>query len=266
MIVAIPFFIFYHTYMGALMMQVLGVVAVYELTSAVGMKKKIAAAAPFYLAAVGMPLLIYFERTRDEFFGYSTIAFFVIALYILTFAVFSKGKIKVDGAAILYIMSFYVLVSFNSLYGLRHTEKGVYIYLLPFIASWATDIFAYFSGRLFGRHKLIPDVSPKKTVEGAIGGFVAAIALTLLYGLIIDLCTDVKVHYLLLAAAGALMSAVSMAGDLIASLVKRHCGIKDYGRILPGHGGILDRFDSVLAAAPMLIILYKLPIGFALFV
>ena len=264
-IVIIPFFIFFQTFAGAAFMMILGALSVYEISSVSGLKEKWPLLIPFYLAAVGVPLLAFFEATRPDFFKLCAIAFFLLAMYILTAAVFSKGKLKVDDAAIFFTMCFYVLVSFNSILMLRHERDGVCLFLLPFYVSWATDIFAYFSGRLFGRHKLIPDVSPKKTVEGAIGGLVVAVAAMFLYGFVVGKISGLRPNYLLLAASGALMSIASMAGDLIASLVKRHYGAKDYGWLLPGHGGILDRFDSVLAAAPMLIILHQLPIGFNLF-
>lgn len=265
LIVIIPFFVFFHTYAGTALMQILGILSIYELSSAVNMKTKFVSTVPLYLAAAGIPLLIFFESTREDFFKYCAMIFFVIAVYMLTAAVFSKGKIKVDDTAVLFTMCFYAVISFNSIYSLRHESKGEFLYLLPFCASWMTDIFAYFSGRLFGRHKLIPDVSPKKTVEGAIGGFLISVLSTVLYGFLVGCFSDAKPQYLFLIIAGALMSAASMAGDLIASLVKRHYGVKDYGWILPGHGGVLDRFDSVLAAAPVLFILYELP-GFSLFV
>ena len=261
----LPLLIFSHTYAGALMAQIFGVLSVYELLRTTGLLKKWFVGIPMFLLGAGLPLLIYFPQTRGEFYRYFAIGFFLAALIILTIAVFSKGAIKIDDCAIFFVMCFYAMISFDAIYLLRFEQNGVFLFLMPFGVSWFTDIFAYFSGRLFGRHKLIPDVSPKKTVEGAIGGFVCAVGLTMLYGLIVDLCTAVRPNYLLLLLAGALMSLVSMAGDLIASLVKRHYGVKDYGFILPGHGGVLDRCDSVLASAALLIILHDLPLGFQLF-
>ena len=263
-VIIIPFFIFFHTPAGAVLMAALGVLSVYELSSVSGLKEHWPLLIPFYLAAVGVPLLVTFEETRPDFFKYIAILFFILAVYLLSAAVFSRGRLKVDDASVFFTMSLYALISFNSIYLLRQEEQGVYLFLLPFLTSWITDIFAYFAGRMFGRHKLIPDVSPKKTVEGAIGGLIFAVIFTMLYGLIVGLIGDLRPNYLLFAAAGVLMSVVSMAGDLIASLVKRHYGAKDYGWILPGHGGILDRFDSVLAAAAFLTILHQLPISFDL--
>lgn len=263
--VLLPLLIFSHTYAGAFLMQLLGILSVCELASATGLLKKWWMSAPLLLAALGLPLLIFFEGQREKFFEYGAIIFFIIAFYMLSVSVFSKGKIRLGDCAILFTMCFYTLISFNSIYLLRFEHEGKFLFILPFCVSWITDIFAYFSGRLLGKHKLIPDVSPKKTVEGAAGGLLFAVVFMVLYGLFVGLFTSAEPKYLPLIIAGILMSVASMAGDLIASLVKRHYGIKDYGKILPGHGGILDRFDSVLAAAPLLIILYDLPFGFQLF-
>ena len=141
-----------------------------------------------------------------------------------------------------------------------------YIYLLAFVGAWVPDTFAYFTGCLFGKHKLIPDVSPKKTVEGAIGGIVfctiAFVVFALVYNrLLLSDPTQVNAMPVesfralpvwLMAIVGVLSAVVSMIGDLSMSVIKRHYGVKDYGKILPGHGGFLDRFDSVLAVAVIL--------------
>ena len=263
-IIIAPFLVFFDTYAGAALIQIAGVICPYELLNATGLQKKWFLAVPLYILALGLPLLVYFKE-NENFFRYSAVIFFLLSIYMLTVSVFSKGKIQVDNTSVLFTMSFYVLMSLNCLYLLRTEEQGALLYMLPLVTSWSTDIFAYFSGRLFGRHKLIPDVSPKKTVEGAVGGFVCSVGITVLYGLLMKIFFEASPNYLNLIIAGTLMSIASMAGDLIASLVKRHYGIKDYGWLLPGHGGALDRIDSVLAAAPLLMILHELPMGFALF-
>ena len=115
---------------------------------------------------------------------------------------------------------------------------------------------AYVVGSLFGKHKLIPEISPKKTIEGAIGGVVSATVAYLLFGLILDLAIpNIEVNYIILVLFGLVLSVVSQLGDLIASLIKREHNIKDYGKLLPGHGGIMDRFDSIMAVSTILLIL-----------
>ena len=137
---------------------------------------------------------------------------------------------------------------------LRYMNNGVYLFGMVFIGAWVSDSMAYFTGRLIGKHKLAPTLSPKKTIEGSIGGIVFTVAAFVLYGLIIEGVSDLSANYLLLAIMGGVLSAVSQIGDLWASLIKREYGIKDYSKMLPGHGGVMDRFDSVLSISTILMI------------
>ena len=132
----------------------------------------------------------------------------------------------------------------------RQGDAGVYLYGLIFIGAWMTDTGAYFVGVLFGKHKLIPKVSPKKTIEGAFGGILGCIVGFVLYGFIIQSICDVKVNYVAMIVVATVISVVSQFGDLVASYIKREREIKDFGFIFPGHGGVLDRFDSIIAVAP----------------
>ena len=118
---------------------------------------------------------------------------------------------------------------------------------LTVIVAFGTDIFAYFSGYLLGKHKLCPSISPKKTVEGAVGGLLGSMVLTLVF--LYFFSPDLLLHGLWIGFMGSLLSQV---GDLVASMFKRKLGIKDYGTLIPGHGGILDRFDSVLFTGPFI--------------
>ena len=118
-----------------------------------------------------------------------------------------------------------------------------------------TDIFAYFCGLAFGKHKLIPDVSPKKTVEGSIGGIIFCAIGYIVYGIIVSRVFDVEMNIFALGIFGLIISVVAQIGDLSASLIKREFGVKDYGSLFPGHGGVLDRFDSVIAVSCVLMIL-----------
>ena len=117
-----------------------------------------------------------------------------------------------------------------------------------------------------GKHKLIPDVSPKKTVEGAIGGVVFCTLAFVLYGFVLTVVIDgIQANYLAFVCVGIVLSVVSQCGDLVFSLIKRKYGIKDYGKLMPGHGGILDRFDSVIASAPFVLLMFDLSGIFRLF-
>jgi phosphatidate cytidylyltransferase len=139
----------------------------------------------------------------------------------------------------------------------REARGGEYYWYFIFIGAWATDIFAYFSGMLFGKHKLIPAVSPKKTVEGAIGGTLFCIIFFVGFGAIINYFTQYNISLITLVIAGLLSALVAQIGDLAMSVIKRTYGIKDYGTIFPGHGGVLDRFDSILAVAVVLAFFLK---------
>ncbi len=217
----------------------------------------------YIIAGATMFTACYFTAGDGDIFGYGMMAmvfllgaFMVLLLYLFAVTVFSKGKIAIDAAAVFYTMTFYVTCSFASVMFLRSMEGGQYLYLLPFIGAWVSDTFAYFTGRAIGKHKLIPEVSPKKTVEGSIGGIVFTAVAFVAYGGIVSKTGSFSMNYVGMAVTGAVLSVVSQIGDLSASVVKRHYGIKDYGKLFPGHGGVLDRFDSVLATAPVLFLLH----------
>ena len=162
-------------------------------------------------------------------------------------------------ACVATMMTIYVSFSMASILLLRDLGPdgaiGSKIYLLAFIFAWVPDIGGYFFGRFLGKRKLIPDVSPKKTVAGFVGGIISAVAVSSAYGFIIGLRFDHLSSCALLGGLAVVCAVVSVCGDLLASLVKRHYAIKDYGFIFPGHGGVMDRFDSVIAVAPFLYIL-----------
>ena len=152
----------------------------------------------------------------------------------------------------------YIIGGFTAIVSIYDRELGgEYIYMLVFIGSWVTDTFAYFCGMLFGRggkHKLIPDVSPKKTVEGSIGGIVFCIIGMIIFGIVVEAISSYEANLLALALAGLVISVVAQIGDLLMSVIKRTYGIKDYGKLFPGHGGVLDRFDSILAVSVVLMV------------
>lgn len=162
---------------------------------------------------------------------------------------------KMGGAFFFAALIPYFLSTFIRL---DQMEGGKYMILTPLIAAFLSDAFALFAGMLFGKHKLAPELSPKKTVEGSVGGVVGSVAGMLVYGLVIQVFFRFQVNYLLLTLYGLLGSGVAQLGDLSFSYIKRQYKLKDFGNILPGHGGILDRFDSVIFCAPLIEILWRL--------
>lgn len=148
--------------------------------------------------------------------------------------------------------SIYVFLLFYFLILIENSDNSIYIWTV-FLTAFGTDIMAYFIGYAIGKHKLCPALSPKKTIEGAIGGIVGSVAFNLVFSLIVF-----KEFPLWLILFSIIGSVVSQLGDLSASLIKRKLGVKDYGKLIPGHGGILDRFDSVLFVAPILYIFLNL--------
>ena len=150
----------------------------------------------------------------------------------------------------------YLLLSLLRIFQM-HYHHGSFIVLLPLLAAWGADTCALFSGMLFGKHKLAPVVSPKKTVEGAVGGVVGGAVLVLIAALIMNRTLGLEMPLWSAVVLGAVGAVLGEIGDLSFSVIKRQTGIKDYGHIFPGHGGVLDRFDSVLFVAPFAELLFR---------
>ena len=183
----------------------------------------------------------------------SIVASFLFALFIIsTFFVLNNKNTPIDicitFAGIGYICIFleYIILIIDTI---PNGDKYVW---LVFLISFSTDIFAYFIGRQFGRRKLLPLISPKKTIEGSIGGMVSCLILTIIFGLIF------KIPLFISIILGLIGSIIAQLGDLTASSIKRYVGIKDFGRIIPGHGGVLDRFDSVILVAPFVYFVFDI--------
>lgn len=181
----------------------------------------------------------------------------LLLILLLAVYVFSYPKYKADQIMAVFFGFFYVAVMLSYIYLSRMClSKGAYIVWLIFLCSWGSDTCAYCVGMLFGKHKMSPILSPKKSIEGAIGGVVGAGLLTALYGYLFRTPMELSVKELwLLAVISAIGALISMVGDLAASAIKRNYDIKDYGKLIPGHGGILDRFDSVIITAPIIFFL-----------
>ena len=155
-------------------------------------------------------------------------------------------KITFDKLSMCLVSGLIVPYLLTSIVRIHVMPSGRHMILIPFVIAMLSDTGAYFAGRAFGSRKLAPAISPNKTWEGVIGGVISAVLGMLLYTLILGLVFRFQVNYLYAVVYGILGSAIGVFGDLCLSVIKRQTGIKDYGNLIPGHGGILDRFDSML--------------------
>ena len=256
----IPILIFSDTWAFPILIALLSLKASFEILKCDG-TKNIALIILSALFASASPILARLSFILKFGFGRFAklyiFAFFFYLLINLTVSIFSHGKYPIDRAALTFLSIFYTVTSFTCIVFLRdYPYGGKYIYLLTFIAPWISDTFAYFIGSFFGKHKLIEDVSPKKTVEGCIGGIFFTGVTCVVYGIILVHAVHAKFEpsYIALFVIGLVISVISQIGDLAASLIKRHFNVKDYGQIFPGHGGVMDRFDSVFPVAPTLLL------------
>jgi phosphatidate cytidylyltransferase len=252
----IPIIIFSHTLLLPIAAAAFSAMAVFELFRCIGAGKKYLYLGISLAFAVAMPLLVGFlYKSVLSYIG--IVAMATCAFLTLMFAtlVFGMGKEKFSAVAQMVICVLYVTYGFTSLALLRQLENGFYLFLMPFVVAWMTDSMAYFSGMLFGKHKLCPSVSPKKTVEGAIGGLVLGSGLCLLIAFVLDKLDLVSPNYLFLGVSLLVLSFLSQLGDLFASLIKREYAVKDFGNLFPGHGGVMDRFDSIIFLAPIVILI-----------
>ena len=172
-------------------------------------------------------------------------------LILMSVYVFLFPQYRSEQVMAVFFSLFYLPVLFSCIYLTRQLDHGRYTVWLIFLSSWGCDTCAYCVGMLCGKHKMAPVLSPKKSIEGAVGGVAGAVLLGVIYALCLRGVTGENraLEYGLICGAGALWS---MIGDLAASAIKRNHQIKDYGKLIPGHGGVLDRFDSVLFTAPMI--------------
>lgn len=197
--------------------------------------------------------IAYFISLNIAEHRYTTLILVLTFLVMMSVYVFTFPKYKAENVMWAFFGIIYVTVMIAYIYETRMSDNGIFIVWLIFIASWGNDTFAYFTGVCIGKHKMAPVLSPKKSVEGAIGGVIGATILGAVYGALVSskmagVIDNSSVAFAVASLAGALLSIV---GDLAASAIKRNYNVKDYGTLIPGHGGIMDRFDSVIFTAPV---------------
>lgn len=243
----------------ALLLAALSVIAAHELLTAVcgAEKAKRWTALPAVTGALVIAA-VYFsgEHYADSPAGTVLrwlIAAAVLALLLASVLTYGRpGALVLQDVCVMAVAGLVIPWAFSSMLQLRMLPHGAGMVLMPLVAAFCSDSAALFTGMACGRHKMAPLVSPHKTVEGALGGIAGGVVGMVIFRIVFYFCTLVPLHIgwcVVIGLVGALMGEL---GDLSFSVIKRQVGIKDYGRLLPGHGGVLDRFDSVLFAAPMI--------------
>lgn len=231
---------------------VLSCIAMMEFLRMLKLHKTFYAVTSYIVLAVLYGSLLF--ESMDKFAG-------IVVLYLMTLMIIyvvSFPKFNMEDMMYPLFALFYTGVLLSYIYRVRMLPGGAFSVWLIFIAAWGSDTCAYCAGMMFGKHKAFPVLSPKKTWEGCLGGVIGAALLAMLYCLIINKCflqEHSLIRYALVCACGAVISQI---GDLTASAMKRNKGIKDYGKLIPGHGGVLDRFDSVIFVAPIVFYLLQM--------
>lgn len=235
----------------AILFGLMAALAAYELLVGTGYVK--------HPRLVGYSMVMAFLVSIWSYFEYSTVTYAwgllgVLLFTSLLFAEMMISHIKLRFQKVALCLAAGLLIPFllTSLVRIHSVGgTGKYFIMLPFIMAFLSDTGAYFAGRYFGKHSLAPVISPKKTVEGVVGGVLGAVVGMLIYGLILQFAFDFKVNFFFAMVYGLIGAVGGVFGDLCFSVIKRQTGIKDYGNLIPGHGGILDRFDSMMIVGPL---------------
>lgn len=236
-------------YGGNLLLTLVGIISIlgqYELYRIINLEKS-SIALVGYLYTIGLDIIL---ATKNQVSAMPIIILMLIILMVVY--VFTYPKYKYKQISMVFVGFLYVSVMLSFIYQVRIAENGIFAIWLIYIAAWGSDTCAYCVGMLIGKHKLPTELSPKKSIEGCIGGVVGAAFIGFLYGMIlknqVSGLGDIQIQFAIIGGVGAVLSQI---GDLAASAIKRNYGKKDYGNLIPGHGGILDRFDSIIFTAPI---------------
>ena len=235
-------------------MAIVCAVSAYELVHAIGAKENERITIYAVFSAALIPVGVYFGASELVF----TAVFLILMCFIFIEAIIVfRTKREIAFSQLMTTLFGGVLIPFllSSLVSMKVMQEGRLLVLLPVISAFITDAGAFFTGRFLGKHRAFPLISPKKTVEGYIGGLIIGTAAMILYGFVIFSTTMYEVRFWALILYGVIGAVVTELGDLVFSLIKREFDIKDFGRLLPGHGGVLDRFDSMVFAAPAMYLL-----------
>lgn len=258
-ITAAVYLILYYSYVPGVLscaVALMTAFAVYEIYGAAGMARH-PVGLPCAIIAMMAVILLPFPH-----YGYGLLVVFPLAVVAFGWMMGNQDSLRLDRPGKVSLIALAVAFLFKAIPELRQIPNGL-IYLTASVTlCFVTDVAAYLVGSRFGRHRLAPKVSPNKSVEGAIAGVLASILGMLVLGIFLSGWGGYRVNYFWMALYGLLASVVAQFGDLSMSVVKRVCGIKDFGKLLPGHGGILDRFDSHLFCVAFTLLFCTLTGGF----
>ncbi|MDO4730505.1 MAG: phosphatidate cytidylyltransferase [Clostridia bacterium] len=223
--------------------------SIFEIFAAVNIKRSFYLVVPSVVFSLLLPVSIATP--------YWWIAFYLYTVALFGIMIWKRDVFKFKDVAVIYGMTIMVTLSLATLSLLSKMDENIAVFFIMFVlvVTWMSDTGAFFIGTAFGKHKLAPTISPKKTVEGALGGVVFALVSGVLISLLFEkviLSPHIYINYIVVTVLSLATSVISILGDLIFSYLKRACNIKDFGNVIPGHGGILDRFDSVIFAAPLI--------------
>lgn len=237
------------TIVTAIVWGLLLAVAAYELLYCTGLVRE----PRLVIHACVMAFAVVIWSHYNAIHAYGQIGLMIFAGVLFAEMMASHVKITFDKVCMCMVAGFVIPFLLSSLVRILVMSRiGRYMVLIPFIVAFASDAGAYFAGRFFGQHKLAPVISQHKTIEGAVGGIVSAVVCMVIYCIVLQFVFGFEVNYLFAIVYGLLGSLVGIFGDLCFSVIKRQTGIKDYGNLIPGHGGVLDRFDSMMMVGPLM--------------
>ena len=233
----------------ALTLYVVSIIGFLELTKACGVRtQKMNSLEGIGILCITLYYAVMY-LVQDTSYSMPLVILMLIALMFVY--VFGFSKYHANQVMNTYFSLIYAPVMLSFVFLTRQLENGIYLVWMIFISSWISDTCAYLVGVMIGKHKLAPVLSPKKSIEGAVGGVAGAALVGALFGAYLDNVLLLENFAVILAIVGGVGSVISQVGDLAASAIKRNHEIKDYGKLIPGHGGIMDRFDSVIFTAPI---------------
>lgn len=266
-VIGVLLHVYCHTAYYPIIWFLLSVIGVAEYLAAYRLLFKWHLAIPALLFASAMPFVAYYVRNTHQAVEILFFAIMVYAALLFIAAVLTHPKYTQPQIFTVFFGGVYITGAFSAmaaLFNAAPSHPAAYV-LMVFFGACFTDIFAYFTGYFIGKHKLAPVLSPKKTIEGSVGGLLGCVLVYVIYAFVLSKITDLTPNYFAISIAAVIISFCAQLGDLAMSKIKRENGVKDFGKLFPGHGGVLDRFDSFLIVAPIFLALMLLGEGSVFF-